>query len=126
MWIYTPTGFISAVAKDGTSTGPLTVRARDRRSLDQLAELCGQHVQFGGGTDYPYRLVITRGQFQSWLVAQLNHLDYANFKNEAYQQRGREYAHVLGAVWTTNLALEDDEVTDSYLAQVIAEHDEDA
>lgn len=108
MWIYTPTGFISAVAKRENSTD-LTVRARDRQSLDGLVELTGVPATIGEGTDYPYRVVVSRETFKFWLDRQVDELDYSNFKDEAHRVGGYEYAGVLGRVWTDNLALEDQE-----------------
>jgi hypothetical protein len=115
MWIYTPTGFISAVAKSKNSAD-LTVRARDRKSLDGLADHSGAKVQLGGGTDYPYRVVVSRELFKHWMTTQIDQLDYSNFKNEASRVSGYDYAHVLGAVWTVNLELEDQESAEDYFA----------
>lgn len=115
MWIYTPTGFISAVAKSKNSAD-LTVRARDRQSLDGLVELSGTKAALGGGTDYPYRVVVSRAVFTHWLTTQVAELDYSNFKNEAAAVRGYDYAHVLGRVWTDNLELEDQESAEYYFA----------
>lgn len=116
MWIYTPTGFISAVAKRSNST-ILTVRARDRQSLSELVELTGVPATVGEGTDYPYRVVVSRETFKFWLDRQVDELDYSNFKDEAHRVRGYEYASVLGRVWTDNLALEDQESAEHYFDQ---------
>lgn len=113
MWIYTPTGFISAVAKRSNST-QLTVRSRDRQSLDGLVELAGAKATIGEGTDYPYRVVVSREVFKFWLNRQVDDLDYSNFKDEAHRVSGYEYASVLGRVWTDNLALEDQESAQHY------------
>lgn len=115
MWIYTPTGFISAVATlpDGKD---LVVRARDRRSLDGLAELTGQVADLGSGSDYPYRLVVTRETLKFWLDRQVEDIDYHNFKNEAKRVSGHEYADVLSRVWYDNLSLEDQESAKHYVS----------
>lgn len=114
MWIYTPSGFVSAVAKSKNSTD-LTVRGRDRQSLDELAALTGNAVTIGEGTDYPYRVIVPREQFKSWLTQQVDDLDYGNFKSEAAAVRGYDYAHTLGKVWSANLELEDQESAEYYL-----------
>ena len=113
MWIYTPTGFISAVAKRSNPT-QLTVRARDRQSLDELVALTGEKATIGEGTDYPYRVVVSRELFKFWLDSQVDDIAYSNFKDEAHKVRGYEYASVLGRVWSDNLALEDQESAQHY------------
>lgn len=114
MWIYTPTGFVSAVAKTKNSA-TLTVRARDRQSLDEIVQLSGAAVTIGEGTDYPYRVVVSREVFKFWIDRQVEDLDYSNFKNEANAVRGYDYAKVLGKVWSANLDLEDQESAEHYL-----------
>lgn len=113
MWIFTPTGFISAVAKRSNPTN-LTVRARDRQSLDGLAELSGATATIGEGTDYPYRVVVSREQFKQWMSTQVDELDYSNFKSEAERVSGYEYASVLGQIWHAGLSLEDQESAQHY------------
>jgi hypothetical protein len=113
MWIYTPTGFISAVAKRSNPTN-LTVRARDRRSLDGLVELSGATATIGEGTDYPYRVVVTRELFKHWMSTQIDDLSYSNFKTEAERVSGYEYASVLGMIWHDSLTLEDQESAQHY------------
>lgn len=113
MWIYTPTGFISAVAKRSSPT-ELTVRARDRQSLNGLVELTGAPATIGEGTDYPYRVVVSRETFKFWLSRQVDDLDYGNFKDEAHRVSGYEYASVLGRIWTDSLSLEDQESAQHY------------
>ena len=103
MWVLTPIGFFSIVAKPGDEEdGMLTVRTRVRGDLDALRtqalpELGPtlDHV----GTDYPWRaraplLAVARA------MAQLTEeIDYANFKNEVARQQGHRRAGVYGAVW---------------------------
>lgn len=113
MWIYTPTGFISAVAKRKNPT-ELTVRARDRQSLSGLVELTGNPATIGEGTDYPYRVVVSRDVLKQWLAAQVDSLDYGNFKDEASRVGGYEYASVLGRIWHDSLSLEDQESAQYY------------
>jgi hypothetical protein len=111
MWIYTEHGFVSAVAKNKNST-ELTVRARDRRSLDGLVALGSTPVTIGEGTDYPYRTLVSRAVFKYWVDQSIEDLGYSNFKNRIYETRGSEYAHTLGAVWDANLDLEDQEAAE--------------
>ena len=58
MWVFTTTGFVSAVYKDGA----LQVRARDRRSLSALSKDTGASIVATPLADYPYRIAITNAQ----------------------------------------------------------------
>ena len=49
MWVFTTSGFISAVYKDEA----LQVRARDRKSLEHLAKETGQEIISTPLADYP-------------------------------------------------------------------------
>lgn len=98
MWIFTTEGFISAVQKSGQTD--LTVRSRDRRSLQTLAEASGTEIASTPMADYPYRVVVPREQFTSWLTTRAQELDYSNFKSAVFTHRGHEFAHALSRVWS--------------------------
>ncbi len=104
MWLFTTTGFISAVNKDGG----LVVRARDRQSLEPLAELTRTKIVHTPLADYPYRLITDKEQFTKWLTNQINVLDYQNFKSEIAHTRGYEFAHPLNKVWSVMHDVEDE------------------
>jgi hypothetical protein len=139
MWIFTDTGFISAVRKPERPDS-LTVRARDRKSLEALATLAGAEIKRSPNGDYPYRVFVTDSLFNQWLLERTAELDYSNFKNQVAKTRGYQFAHALADVWTAMLAVEDegsrDELTDAELtdrlidiekAEVeLADHDVDA
>jgi len=55
MWVFTNTGFVSAV-----STGKeLMVRSRDRESLEPLAESAKTEIIATPSNDYPYRTIVS-------------------------------------------------------------------
>jgi hypothetical protein len=108
MWVFTETGFVSAVA-DGRNEAALVLRARDRQSLEPLALLEGCDIEFGAGTDYPYRLTCDRVTFGTWLVAQTTSIDYRNFKDRVHHSRGDHYADALMGVWSAMVDVTDDE-----------------
>ena len=64
MWVFTTTGFVSAVYKDGA----IQVRARDRKSLEPLAKQTGAAIVATPLANYPYRIAIANGQFTSLLL----------------------------------------------------------
>ena len=115
MWIFTETGFVSAVQHRETPEY-LVVRARDKQSLDQLADLCDVQVKFTPNADYPYRVIVTKADFTSWMNDNIDFLGYSNFKNQVAITRGKDYAHTLGSVWSTMHDVEDEQARNRYAA----------
>jgi hypothetical protein len=104
MWVFTTTGFVSAVYKDGA----LQVRARDRRSLSALSKDTGASIVATPLADYPYRIAITKEQFSKWLQAQVLGINYKNFKSEVTDSRGYGFAKPLNQVWSVMHDVEDE------------------
>mgnify|MGYP000377048679 FL=1 len=104
MWIFTTTGFVSAVYKDGA----LQVRSRDRRSLQPLAKQTGAEIVTTPLADYPYRIAITNEQFSKWVSAQVMAVDYKNFKSEVADTLGYGFAKPLNQVWSAMHDVEDE------------------
>ena len=115
MWIFTETGFVSAVQHRETPEY-LVVRARDKQSLDQLADLCDVQVKFTPNADYPYRVIVTKADFTSWMNDNIDFLGYSNYKNQVAITRGKDYAHTLGSVWSTMHDVEDEQARNRYAA----------
>ena len=67
MWIFTQDGFVSAV-DNGQVPGKLAVRARDKEALELLSISTGADIQEFRGTDYEYRVHVTREDFTKWLT----------------------------------------------------------
>ena len=103
MWVFSTSGFVSAVYKDGA----LQVRARDRRSLTPLAKQTGAEIVATPLADYPYRIAITNEQFSKWLSQQVMSVDYKNFKSEIADTRGYGFAKPLNKVWSVMHEVED-------------------
>jgi len=98
MWIFTSTGFVSAVAhRDDADL--IVVRARDLESLTPLIERTGAEVNPWEGSDYAFRIVVPREEFSAWVTEQAAGIDYTNFKSSAHQRRGGTFADVLHDVW---------------------------
>jgi len=98
MWIFTETGFVSAVKKP-EHEGKYSVRARDEESLDGLIFATGAELIVSSNTDYKYRVIVTPEQFVSWLTDQAKSIDYSNFKSQVAKTRGHEYTESLHDVW---------------------------
>lgn len=115
MWLMTPQGFVSVVEKPSDiGKGTLTVRSRDKQSLEAFAVLAGRtgfKAKFDMATDYPYRTVATEAEVDTALLASRKLIKYSNFKDEAKRVRGGAYVSALSAVWNAMLKLEDKETT---------------
>ena len=103
MWIFTTEGFISAVYKHDA----VQVRARDRKSLEDLATHCASEIKHTPVADYPYRLETDRDHLATWLTKQAQLMDYGNFKTEVEDIRGFEFAAPLHKVWDVMHDVED-------------------
>ena len=105
MWIFTTSGFVSAVFKDGE----LQVRARDAESLALLAKYTGQEIIKTPFADYPYRLITNKESFSHWFSNEALNVNYSNFKSEMASIRGYEFARPLNKVWYVMHDVEDTE-----------------
>jgi len=103
MWIFTSSGFVSAVYKDGA----IQVRARDSKSLEVLAVDCEAKIVATPVADYPYRIAISREQFASWVSKQALEIEYKNFKSEVADKRGSKFSKPLSQVWSVMHDVED-------------------
>jgi len=104
MWLFTTSGFVSAVYKDGA----IQVRARDRKSLEPLAKQTGAAIVATPLADYPYRIAITNEQFAIWVNQQALSIAYKNFKSEVADTRGYGFAKHLNQVWSVMHDVEDE------------------
>ena len=108
MWIFTESGFVSAVCKtDNPSV--LTVRSRDKQSLEQLATDAGAQIAQSPDADYPDRVFVEQEVFAQWAFEQSMAVSYNNFKNRVAKSRGYEFASALGNVWVAMLKVEDEQ-----------------
>lgn len=108
MWVFTDSGFISAVC-DAADKYTLKVRARDRQSLEQLATMCETQILKSPHADYPYRVIVNKDAFALFLSRNVLDMDYGNFKSQVYATRGSTFAHALSDVWSTMHDVEDSE-----------------
>ena len=103
MWLFTTTGFISAVYKDDA----MQIRARDKESLEEVAKSVGCPIIHTPLADYPYRVLTNSDDFAEWVNGQVLSIDYKNFKSEVSDVRGYEFARPLNKVWDVMHAVED-------------------
>jgi hypothetical protein len=99
MWVFTAQGFISAVQHRG-DRNLLMVRARTGQALEELAHMTGKGISQTPTADYPYRVVVERETFRSWLANEVERIDYDNFKNAAHVMGDPRYDEALMNVWS--------------------------
>jgi len=107
MWIFTETGFVSAV-RHFSEKDKLVVRARDKQSLESLATSVGLDISSTPSNDYPYRVFVSDSVFAAWLSKQTMAVDYTNFKNRVHDSRGHDFADALMSVWVAMHEVEDE------------------
>ena len=103
MWLFTNTGFVSAVSNGKD----LMVRARDRQSLEPIAESAKVEIIQTPHNDYPYRVIVSHEFFATWVAHMAMNITYKNFKSEVTATRGYEFAHPLMQVWSVMHEIED-------------------
>ena len=84
------------------------VRARDKQSLEGLANSVGLDVVSTPSNDYPYRVFVADSVFAAWLSKQTMAVDYTNFKNRVHDSRGHDFAGALMSVWSAMHQVEDE------------------
>ena len=101
MWLFFPFGFVSVVQKPSDPKGVLCVRARDRKSLEQLGRQMSAlgPIEETWGTDYPFRARVDGLEFGRFVSAYLAGLDVPNFKDAATEQHGVAYHDACFDVW---------------------------
>lgn len=111
MWVMTTGGFVSAV-QDDADPNIVKVRSRDRKSLEPMVEAISRfgsgeapQIIVGEGTDYPYRVLISRTDYASWLLAEVDRLNYTNFKDALKSARGWDWADAAGKIWYTLMSM---------------------
>jgi hypothetical protein len=106
MWLFTETGFVSAVRK-ADRPDVYTVRSRDRSSLEPLAAMAQVEIVVSPLGDYPYRVFVEPAVFTEWVADQASQIEYHNFKSRVSLTRGLDYTHALHDVWVAMLKTED-------------------
>ena len=100
MWVFTTSGFVSAVRSPNDRT--IIVRSRDKDSLVPISKQAKIDIRKTPLADYPYRLEIGHDQFAEWVASQARQIDYNNFKSEVAHHQGidgKKYERSLHDVW---------------------------
>lgn len=106
MWLFTDTGFVSAViSKENREL--ISVRARDKKSLESFVKMFKVKIVELQGRDYEYRVYITKKELTQWISTRIEQMDYDNFKTQVTKTRGYEFAEPLHGVWYEMLEVSD-------------------
>lgn len=103
MWNFSKHAYVSIVQKDPQKPDELTVRGRDKQSLEAWCKLAGvpkKRVHTDWPSDYAYRLRASREEVERWALAEVAGITYSNFKNEAEHSRGKVYHDMLSSIWS--------------------------
>ncbi|MEZ4413208.1 MAG: hypothetical protein R2910_09515 [Gemmatimonadales bacterium] len=103
MWLITTTGFYSVVEKPwDREGGTLTVRARAKADLEALREAglpeLGD-IKEDPNADYRFRAQAPRAAVSRAVQAQVEGIDYDNFKSAVGKRQGSARAHLYHGVW---------------------------
>lgn len=116
MWLITPCGFYSIVAKPGDQRdGTLTIRSRIRSDLEALRK----HVPSLGPiaeskqTDYRYRAKAKAKDIAIGFGSMIENIDYSNFKDKVAEKQEDFRASVYGQVWNSLYELQENEAAAS-------------
>jgi hypothetical protein len=106
MWLFTDTGFVSAVVSKEDRT-KISVRARDKKSLEGFVKMFKVKIVELQHRDYEYRVYLTKEQLTQWISSRIEQMDYDNFKTQVTKTRGYDFAEPLHGVWYEMLEVSD-------------------
>lgn len=104
MWLFTPFGFFSVVAKG--APGQLCVRSRWRRDLEGMRTRYAHlmttmtDIEAHTGTDYQFRFYVDREEFADVMWSVARGVEASNFKS-AVGKVDVARASLLGRIWHT-------------------------
>ena len=97
MWLFTETGFVSAV-RHSENPDALIVRARDEESLRGLSEAIQTQIMASPEHDYPFRVMVSKDLLAEWVLEQVSNLNYTNYKAHMWFARP-DFGDALHDVW---------------------------
>jgi hypothetical protein len=100
MWLITSIGFFSVVAH-ADQPDTLLVRGRVRDDLEALRRgyLPDLEIVEGSGTDYQYRAMVSREEWEHAVRGLVADIDYSNFKTAVAERQGPHRARIYARIW---------------------------
>lgn len=99
MWICTNRGFVSVVEHRANAN---LVCVRARRASDLVNFTGSELIEQTDDADYRFRCVTTKENLKSLLMAEVNRIDYDNFK-DSVPAEDDDLAHFYGEVWSSGI-----------------------
>lgn len=121
MWLFTRYGFFSAACaqkKNGAiDKDTMMVRSRTKRHLMNLKKrfpALSTEILADSGTDYRYRMIISKSQWAEVVSEIASEQTWSNFKNEAARFAREDgespnYVHALHDIWGTMYGVQQNE-----------------
>lgn len=113
MWLFTETGFISAV-RHRDLPDMVMIRARDELSLEPIAEMGSVRIEYTPNADYAYRVTVHNDVLGAFMDIMIQEMDYDNFKNRVTKTRGQKFVAALHHVWEIMHNVEDKKAAGRY------------
>lgn len=108
MWLFTPTGFLSVVT-DPQRPGHALVRARVREDLEAFCGRTGAPAPVETpDRDYRFRTNVHVATVAIDVAAQVEAIDYPNFKAAVAARQGLYRAHRYGRIWSVMHEVQED------------------
>ena len=111
MWLFTETGFLSAV-RHSENPDVLIVRARDEESLRGLSVAAQTQIVATPEHDYPFRTMVSKDLFAEWVLEQVSNLNYLNYKGHMWEERPH-FHRALSDVWVAMHQVTPNRVTEA-------------
>ena len=104
MWVFSTSGFLSAVEeRRHDHRGEMVIRAREASALEALREIAPTLTAtvVYGDSDYRYRAWLGREEWAQALAELGRRITYDNFKSEVLRRQGpSRYEQALHTVWS--------------------------
>ena len=103
MWLITTQGFYSGV-QDPTDSNIIVVRGRVHADMKALVQMLPKDARpkiiDNEGTDYPYRVRVSRAQWVRLCCNLAMDVDYGNFKDAVKARQGKKRAEAYMGIWS--------------------------
>lgn len=106
MWICTTKGLVSIV-QSKVMPEVLVVRARAKKTLAALFPNYKDYIRTMG-SDYPYRIFVTRELVAKTIAEEVLAINYDNFKSAVSSLGDKKYLSFLTRTWFEGCLLEDE------------------
>lgn len=92
MWVFNTDGFFSASLKPSDKNF-IQLRSRKKKDLENVLKALDQNIEIHeySGSDYRYRIFLTKEQFLEYMISSAKNIDYSNFKDAVHKKDMERY-----------------------------------